>query len=71
VWAQHPAVLALIEHGHQVEVVGTSLDLILHPAAHGWADALFVECTRSNGTKYRPYVAAALAAARANKRGRK
>lgn len=73
-WRDHPAVVALRAQGHAVREmsftgigVGTP-DLILHPAAHGWSEVMFVEEERKNGTTHRPYVDAALTMARARRR---
>lgn len=44
-WYDHPAVLDLRRQGHQVHdmarVTSATADLILHPAAHGWNDAMW------------------------------
>lgn len=77
-WRQHPAVTALVAAGHRIEALTTDVplpltepDLILHPAAHNWSEPMFQEDEKKDGTKYRPYLEAAIAAARARKRGKK
>lgn len=66
-WAQHPEICALRQLGHAIVdmLPGTTAwthdapDLILHPAAHAWDDALW------------PYLEAALRRARERARARK
>lgn len=83
-WRKHEVVLALEAMGHTVysfeEVAQYGArydnkvwlpDLIWHPAAHNWSDVMFQEHEKKDGTKYNPFVDAALAAARARKRGKK
>lgn len=74
-WRAHPAVLALAQQGHTVydmhdfaRMPPEAPDLILHPAAHGWCEAMFVEEEKKDGTKCTPYLDAALTAARKRKR---
>lgn len=62
-WYSHPEILTLMAAGHNVVNMGTALadvtsapDLILHPAAHGWNDAMW------------DYLPAAIVAARARKK---
>jgi hypothetical protein len=74
-WGAHPAVEALRVQGHiirEVPFMGSpsTPDLILHPAAHYWDDFMMVEETRKNGTKYQPYLDAAIAAARKRKKAK-
>jgi hypothetical protein len=65
-WAHHPQVEALREKGHTIvvfaehpEVGGPpNPDLLLHPVAHYWHEAMFGE----------PYLEAALKAARKRKK---
>ena len=72
-WLTHPAIEVLIAQGHGVAAYPepANADLILHPAAHNWSEPMFVEDEKKDGTKHRPYLNAALSAARARKRGQK
>ena len=45
-------------------------DAILHPAAHGWHEAMFEQFTRKNGEAYRPFLDAAVKAGRQRRKGR-
>jgi hypothetical protein len=76
-WFDTPHVAKLIEGGHSVydmeegcTEANAPPDLILHPAAHYWDDFMMVEETRKNGTKYQPYLDAAIAAARKRKKAK-
>ena len=71
VWMERPEVKELVEAGHDVLSLDLllidgwreppAIDLILHPAAHAWGDAMWDT----------PYLKAALTAARKRNRERK
>lgn len=64
-----PEVAELQAAGHTILYLGGgSVDLILSPAAHQWNEYMAVEETRKDGTTYRPYLVAAITAARKRKR---
>lgn len=73
-WLKHPAIRKLHDIGHQIiPLAEDDCDLILHPAAHGWHEALFEEAEdkQGNRTGRYPYVDTALVAARKHRRERK
>lgn len=71
-WMSHPAVIELHKQGHSVSPMtdDDATDLILHPAAHGWHEAMFEQFTRKNGEPYRPFVEAAVKAGRQRRKAK-
>lgn len=68
-WVDRPEVAELAAQGHTIMARELSnFDLVLSPHAHQWNDYMSVEETRKDGTKYRPYLDAAVTAARKRKR---
>lgn len=74
-WMASPAILKLIEDGHNVRRYGSfnedDVQLIIHPAA-GWDAALLEPEEKKDKTKYWPYVDGAITKARGRmKEGKK
>jgi hypothetical protein len=83
-WIDRSEVGALHDQGHLLSAIGSGgglfpispgadpttqpPDLILHPAAHQWNEFMFQEEQRKDGTKYYPYLDAAITAGRKRKR---
>lgn len=77
-WVGYPAIQKLRDAGHTITIYGApgwgetrpAPDIIMHPAAHGWHEALFESITTNDKTRY-PYVDTALAAARQRRKAAK